>query len=215
MPLHGRVPATIFPVMNGGWPYGHGGFRPQHPRQGISNPLDPDYRVPGAALGGDQNAPLSFTYAVHRATARNILPCAGPLHPRLARSLRENRRRPRRPGRPSSPPPPPAQAAGLPFPRTSSSTVRGPVRGTGPHFSRITGLRERVAGRRGNPSPSGRVPDMDFAGPSVPAWIGPTGPGVSIRAAGEFAIWIAKRECPRKLERRGPPGNDDSGPLVL
>ena len=102
MPLHGRVPATIFPVMNGGWPYGHGGFRPQHPRQGISNPLDPDYRVPGAALGGDRNAPLAFV--VHVATARNFLPCAGPLHPRLARSLREKSRRPRRSGWPSSPP---------------------------------------------------------------------------------------------------------------
>ena len=135
------------------------GRPPPTSRQRISNPLDPNYRVPGAALGGDQNAPLSFTYVVHLATARNFLPCAGPLHPRLARSLRENRRRPRRPGRPSSPPPPPAQAAGLPFPRTSSSTVRGPVRGTGPLFARITGLRERAAGK---PVPARPCPGHGF-----------------------------------------------------
>ena len=74
--------------------------------------------------------------------------------------------------------------------------------------------RRRRGGRETRPRPA-VSPDMDFAGPSVPAWIGPTGPGVSIRAAGEFAVWIAKRECLRKLERRDPPGNDDSGPLVL
>ncbi len=145
MPLHGRVPARIFPVMNGWWPYGPWGATPRHPRRGISNPLDPDYRLPGAALGGTQNAPLAFV--VHGVTARNFLPCAGPLHPRLARSLREYCRQPRRSGWPSSPPPPPAQAAGLPFPRPSSSTVRGPVRGTGPIFARTTGLRERAAGK--------------------------------------------------------------------
>ncbi len=177
-------------MMNGWWPYGPWGATPRHPRRGISNPLDPDYRLPGTALGGTQNAPLAFV--VHVATARNFLPCAGALHPRLARSLREYCRQPRRSGRPSSPPPPPAQAAGLPFPRPSSSTVRGPVRGTGPHFARTTGLRERSAGRQGNPAPPGRVPGMDFAGPSVPAWIGPAVPGVSIRAAGEFAVWMAK-----------------------
>ena len=46
--------------------------------------------------------------------------------------------------------------------------------------------------------------DMDFAGPSLPAWTGPAAPGLSIRAAGEFAVWVAKREGPRKLERRDP-----------
>ena len=80
------------------------------------------------------------------------------------------------------------------------------------------GLQGLGRGRRGNPSPPGRVPDMDFAGPSEHAWIGPVVPGLSIGATGEFAIWVANRERPRKLERRGPargPGDDDSGPLVL
>ena len=82
----------------------------------------------------------------------------------------------------------------------------------------LPGLQGLGRGRQGNPSPPGRVPDMEFAGPSVPACIGPAVPGVSIRAAGEFAVWAAKRERPRKLERRGPardPRNDDSGPSVL
>ena len=32
MPLHGRIPARIFPVMNGWWPYGHGGLLPARSR---------------------------------------------------------------------------------------------------------------------------------------------------------------------------------------
>ncbi len=78
------------------------------------------------------------------------------------------------------------------------------------------GRRQR-GGRETRPRPAVSR-NMDFAGPSVPAWIGPAVPGVSIPAAGEFAVWVAKRERPRKLERWGParvPGNDDSGPLVL
>lgn len=141
MPLHGRLPARISPVTNGWWPHGHGGPAANAPARGfqipISNSPDPNRRVHGAAVGGDRNAPLVFV--VHGVRARKFPPCPGPLHRRLARSLLEYGRQPRRPGRPSSPPPPPAQAAGLPFPRPSSSAVRGPVRGTGPLFARITG----------------------------------------------------------------------------
>ena len=169
------------------------------------------YRVPGAVLGGDQKAP--FAFVVHVATARNFLPCAGPVHPRLARSLRENCRRPRRPGRPSSPLRHQPRPPGCPFFELPQARYEGLYVGQALFFPGLQGLGRE---RQGNPSPHGRVPDIDFAGPSVPAWIGPAVPGLSIRTAGELAIWVANRERPRKLDRRDParvPGDDDSGPL--
>lgn len=221
MPLHGRLPARISPVTNGWWPHGHGGPAANAPARGfqipISNSPDPNRRVHGAAVGGDRNAPLVFV--VHGVRARKFPPCPGPLHRRLARSLLEYGRQPRRPGRPSSPPP--ATSPGRRVAISSTFLQRRTRASTWyrPSFCpdyRALGRRRRGGGE--NLSPPGRVADMDFAGPSVPARIGPAAPGVSMRAAGEFAVWVAKSGRPRKLERRGPAavaGNDDSGPLVL
>ena len=88
----------------GGGSFGEG-RPPQRPASGFQIPRTPIIGFQGPPLVGIKTPlwPLSFTCVVHVATARNFLPCAGPLHPRLARSLRENSRRPRRPGRPSSP----------------------------------------------------------------------------------------------------------------
>ncbi len=68
------------------------GRPPPTSRQRISNPLDPNIGFHGPPLVGIKTPlwPLWFTCVVHVATARNFLPCAGALHPRLARSLREN-----------------------------------------------------------------------------------------------------------------------------
>ena len=50
MPLHGRVSAGKFRVMNGLWPYGHGGAPPSTPPPG-------DFQSPGPPLSGSYGPP--------------------------------------------------------------------------------------------------------------------------------------------------------------
>ncbi len=252
MPLHGPVPARIFRVLNGWWPYRPWGTpvcakrelrpagqsppafaKPASAGEGRSGdgsfgnarppPTPPpgDFKSPGPPLSASQGPPLVgietpfwpfwFTWQRRGPFCLAQDPSIRAWHGPCGNTAGN-------PGGLVGPPPPlrhQPRPPGCRFLDLPQAPQEGLYLVQALYLPGLRGFGRR---RRRNPSPSGPVPDMDFAGPSNPAWTGPAAPGLSIRAAGEVADWVAKREGPRKLERRDPapvPGNDDSAPLVL